>query len=64
MRHKKPLSSVCKPVIRLKTLSDIPSGIFISLQQMQRKGLKGFFGYQRKRERERKHYYSSALRKV
>lgn len=56
MRHKKPLSSVCKPVIRLKTLSDIPSGIFISPQQMQRKGLKGFFGYQRERERERKHY--------
>lgn len=51
MLHKRSLSSVCKPVIRLKKHCQIPRDIFISLQQKQRKGLEGFFGYQRKREK-------------
>lgn len=64
MLHKRSASSVCKPVIGLTKHCQIPSDIFLSLPQKQRRGLRGFFGYQRKRERERKHGYSSALREV
>lgn len=62
MLHRRPLSPICKSVIRLKTLSESLSGIFMSLIQMQRKGF--LWISKEKGEKESKHYYSCALREV